>query len=244
MHMFVSILVLAILLLPGVILAQTNLINLPIRPQAGENGFTSYINLLYALSISAAALLAVIKIIIAGVKYMLTDVVTSKGAAIQDIKGALLGLLLIIGAVLILTVINPQLLRTTLEFDPQPMPDVPTRQSSVRPAAGAGTGANAGTGGAGAGASAGTGGASAGAGAGTGSGSGAGAGAGSVTAQFDPSCIRGAGTRTQGTVTNQYFNVTACGFTNIQTARTYIANEICRPNAVFNAGNDTYYCRQ
>lgn len=134
MRILISTLALLVLVAPTLIFAQntpTSLINLPVSPQPGENGFSAYINLLYALSISAAALLAVIKIIIAGVKYMLTDVVTSKGDAIREIKGALLGLLLIIGAVLILTVINPKLLDATLEFDPQPMPDVAVAQPTV-----------------------------------------------------------------------------------------------------------------
>jgi hypothetical protein len=126
MNLLLSAFVTLALFTPGVIFAQINqsLINLPIAPQTGAEGFSNYINLLYALSISVAGLLAVIKIIIAGVKYMLTDVVTSKGAAIKEIKGALLGLLLILGAVLILTVINPQLIKSTLEFNPQPMPQV------------------------------------------------------------------------------------------------------------------------
>jgi uncharacterized membrane protein len=71
--------------------------------------FNLYINQLYFLSISLAALLAVIKIIIGGVKWMLTDVVTSKSDAKNDIRSALLGLLLIVSAVLILGTINPQL---------------------------------------------------------------------------------------------------------------------------------------
>ncbi len=61
------------------------------------------------MSISIAALLAVVKIIIAGAKYMLSDIVTTKGEAKKDIRGALLGLLLIIGAVIILNTINPAL---------------------------------------------------------------------------------------------------------------------------------------
>jgi hypothetical protein len=55
-----------------------------------SSDFNSYINALYVLSISIAALVAVVKIIIAGVKWMLTDIVTSKQAAKADIEGALL----------------------------------------------------------------------------------------------------------------------------------------------------------
>lgn len=89
-------------------------------PGITDNGITfeSYINALYALSISIAALLAVIKIIIAGMKWMLSDVVTSKGEAIEDIKGAVFGLIVVISAVLILTVINPQLTRTQIFLEP------------------------------------------------------------------------------------------------------------------------------
>jgi hypothetical protein len=95
--------------------------NLPYEPLVGIPGvdnaasnFNQYINQLYFLSISIAALLAVIKIITGGVKWMLTGLVTSKEDAKNDIRSALLGLLLIISAVLILGTINPQL--TNLEM--------------------------------------------------------------------------------------------------------------------------------
>jgi hypothetical protein len=78
---------------------------------------STYINALYALSISIAALLAVIKIIIAGVKWMVTDVVTSKGEAKKDIQSALIGLLIVLAAVLILTVINPDLVNVNLTLN-------------------------------------------------------------------------------------------------------------------------------
>jgi hypothetical protein len=82
-----------------------------------SSSFGEYINALYGLSIAIAALMAVIKIIIAGVKYMLSDVVTSKQEAIGDIKGSLLGLGVVISAVLVLTIINPQLTKTDLFID-------------------------------------------------------------------------------------------------------------------------------
>lgn len=88
--------------------------------------FSGYINSLYILSISVAALLAVIKIIIAGVKWMLTDVVTSKGEAKKDIYGAVIGLLIVLAAVLILTVINPNLTNVKIIFDPVSPISLPT----------------------------------------------------------------------------------------------------------------------
>lgn len=93
----------------------------PFTPLVGIPGldgnvddFGAYINALYVLSISLAALLAVIKIIIAGVKWMLTDVVTTKQDAKNDIQGALVGLLIVISAVLVLQFINPALVKTDL----------------------------------------------------------------------------------------------------------------------------------
>ena len=100
--------------IPVILFAQednNNLVNLPI----GEtNSFNDYINAVYLMFISIAALIAVVKIIIAGVKYMFSDIVTQKSDAKNDIKGALLGLLVVLSAVVILTIINPDL--TT--FDP------------------------------------------------------------------------------------------------------------------------------
>lgn len=106
-----------------------------IKIQNGGNevvGFSEYIGFLYGLSISIAALLAVVKIIIAGAKYMLSDVVSTKGDAISDIQGAILGLLLILGAVIILEFINPQLIKRDINFDPiETRPSELNRPSSV-----------------------------------------------------------------------------------------------------------------
>lgn len=73
-----------------------------------------YISALYMIAISVAAILVVIRLMMAGAKYMLSEIVTDKGKAKDDIKGALLGLLVILGAVTILNTINPQLTRTDI----------------------------------------------------------------------------------------------------------------------------------
>lgn len=77
----------------------------------GEDGagLAGYANSLYRAAITIAAILAVIKIVIAGVQYMLTDVVPQKSQAKKSIRTALLGLLIVVGAVLILNTINPSL---------------------------------------------------------------------------------------------------------------------------------------
>jgi len=72
-------------------------------------GLSGYVNSLYRAAIIVAAVLAVAKIVIAGVQYMITDIGTQKGQAKKTIRGAVFGLLLVIGAVLVLETINPTL---------------------------------------------------------------------------------------------------------------------------------------
>lgn len=108
------------------------LIKIPGLTDGGDTSFSSYINFLYALSISLAALLAVIKIIVAGVKYMLSASVGTKGNAKSEIQGALLGLLLILGAYIILNTINPRLIEGGVQFktlagNPAKVTDVPVK---------------------------------------------------------------------------------------------------------------------
>lgn len=106
-----------VLALPGVVLSQTPefkpLVGIPGIPTTNAT-FGDYMNALYALAISLAGLLAVVKIVIAGAKYMLSDIVTSKEDAKKDIKGALFGLLIVLAAALILYVINPQLAQNNI----------------------------------------------------------------------------------------------------------------------------------
>lgn len=120
----------ALLLLPLLTWANTT----PFTPLVGVPGlsskadFSQYINALYILSISIAGLLAVIKMIIAGTKYMLSDVVTTKQDALGDIRGSILGLIIVISAVLVLQIINPQLVNldvfgnVTMTKAPPPQP--------------------------------------------------------------------------------------------------------------------------
>jgi len=70
-----------------------------------------YVNALYLLAVTIAALLAVVKIIFGGVKWMLSDIVTDKASAKKDIQGAIFGLLIVLGTVLILNTIDPNLTR-------------------------------------------------------------------------------------------------------------------------------------
>lgn len=112
-------LLLVLLILPVGVLAApatfTPLVGIPgIDQYTGPGSLNLYINALYRLSISIAALLAVIKIVAAGAKYMLTDIVPAKEEAKKDIQGALIGLLIVIGAIIILNTVNSDLTKLNL----------------------------------------------------------------------------------------------------------------------------------
>jgi hypothetical protein len=105
------ILSLGITLLPALAFAQTDMTfqEIPFLSGAGATTTEGYLTALYRVAIAAAAIIAVLRIILAGVKYMFSEIITSKKEAVEDIKGALLGLLIILGAVTILNTINPAL---------------------------------------------------------------------------------------------------------------------------------------
>jgi hypothetical protein len=105
-----------LLCLPLITLAQefVPLVGIPFIDNVDVGGTAStrlsaYASAFYIAAISLGAVVAVLKIIFAGVKYMLSDVITDKSQAKTDIKGALLGLILIIGAVLMLNTISPNI---------------------------------------------------------------------------------------------------------------------------------------
>ena len=102
------ILIVVVLLLPTDVQAQT-METFKQLPFWDKTGSASYIEALYKLAISLAAVLVVLRLIWAGVQYMLSEMVTSKQKAKETIQSALLGLLIILGAVTILNTINPRL---------------------------------------------------------------------------------------------------------------------------------------
>jgi hypothetical protein len=117
-----TILVLCVLISPEIASAQyQTLVGIP-GVDSGGGDFDAYLQAVYATSISLAALLAVIKIVIAGVKWMTSDIVSTKSDAKKDIEGAILGLVVILAAVLILYIINPNIGAVSLNFAPAPQP--------------------------------------------------------------------------------------------------------------------------
>ena len=71
---------------------------------------------LYLLAIVIAATFAVVKLAIAGITYMTSDVVSSKESAKSGIKGAVLGLLLLLMTVILVDLINPNIADTDISL--------------------------------------------------------------------------------------------------------------------------------
>jgi hypothetical protein len=113
------------------------LVGIPGITGSPDQNLSEYVNALYRLMISIGALMAVVKIVGAGAKYMLSDVVTDKGSAKRDIKGAIFGLLIVIGAVVILNTINADIVNTSLTFrdttlEPLPPEELTAAEAAVR----------------------------------------------------------------------------------------------------------------
>jgi hypothetical protein len=99
---------------------------------ADSSSTQEYVNALYMLAIMVAALLAVVKIIFGGVKWMFSDVVTDKSAAKKDIWGAILGLLIVLAAVIVLETINPNLAKLKFLNNAPGITDVFKDEDTVR----------------------------------------------------------------------------------------------------------------
>lgn len=80
----------------------------------GPNALGQYLNIIIRLAIGIAAVLAVVLIVMGGIQYMTTELVSGKEDGKRRITNAVLGLLVALGAYLILFTINPDLLKTEL----------------------------------------------------------------------------------------------------------------------------------
>lgn len=76
---------------------------------------SAYLNLMIRLFIGICAVLAVIMIVMGGVEYMTSELISGKEAGKERITNAIFGLLLALGSWTILNQINPKLLNTDLE---------------------------------------------------------------------------------------------------------------------------------
>lgn len=95
--------------------AYEPLVGLPaLKGSGGTAGLASYLNQLYMVTIAFGAIIAFIKIAMAGVQYSLTDIVTSKEYAKKNIQGALLGLAILLIPYTVLYTINPDLVKLNI----------------------------------------------------------------------------------------------------------------------------------
>jgi Type IV secretion system pilin len=81
---------------------------------SGATDFPTYLKGFFSLLIGLALILAVLIIIFGGIQYMSTDAITGKKSGRERITQALLGLLIILGAFLLLQTINPDLVNFSL----------------------------------------------------------------------------------------------------------------------------------
>ncbi len=70
----------------------------------------AYLNAIFTLTISLAATFAVLRIVVAGFQYMMTDAWGSKEEAVGTIWAVITGLVVLLLSVIILKTINPDLL--------------------------------------------------------------------------------------------------------------------------------------
>lgn len=84
----------------------------------GNGNFAKYVDNIIKLSITVAAVLGVIMIVIGGFQYMGGESLQSKSAGKERIRDAILGIVILSISFLILNTINPAILNFTLEIKP------------------------------------------------------------------------------------------------------------------------------
>lgn len=90
------------------------LVGIPGLTNTGISSLPDFINKVYVLVIALGTTFGVLKIAFAGVKYSLTDVISSKQSAKEDIKGVLLGLAILLLPNIVLYTINPNLIKLNI----------------------------------------------------------------------------------------------------------------------------------
>ncbi len=81
-----------------------------------EKALGKYINLIISLVIGISAVLAVVMIVMGGIEYMGSELISSKESGIERIQNAILGLLIALGAYALLNTINPDLLKSDINI--------------------------------------------------------------------------------------------------------------------------------
>ncbi len=127
------------LLFPTLLFAATEkyvpLEAIPGFPGSSGGGLPQYLNSIYKLLIVVGAMIACVKIIMAGVKWSMSGIVTDKSDAKHDIQGALLGLAILLIPAIVLNTINPNLISLDIlrsagdvKFDMTVNPSTPAKK--------------------------------------------------------------------------------------------------------------------
>ncbi|MSU44746.1 hypothetical protein EXS45_01010 [Candidatus Nomurabacteria bacterium] len=95
----------------------------PLKEVNPREGLGNYLNLMIKIFIGLCAVLSVVMIVIGGIEYMTSELISSKEAGKERIRNALLGLLIALGAYALLFTINPDLLKSDLCIFPQVIKD-------------------------------------------------------------------------------------------------------------------------
>jgi type IV secretory pathway VirB2 component (pilin) len=103
-----------------------------------NNSFSDYLKLIFRLLIGIAGILSVIMIVIGGIEYMSTDAVSGKEAGLDRLNQAVLGLMIALGAWLLLNSINPQILslRFNQDYSQQNIPIIEEQDTPQSPVGG------------------------------------------------------------------------------------------------------------
>lgn len=105
-----------ILLLPTVVSAQNYRLMAPIGDTSEISSLAQYLTLLFNVTISVAGVLAVLMLVICGIKLMTSEAISSKGEAKACITNAIIGVLLALSSWAILNTINPDLVEQDLKI--------------------------------------------------------------------------------------------------------------------------------
>lgn len=81
-----------------------------------DNAISVYLNVIIKIIIGLAAVMAVVMIVIGGIQYMTTELMSSKEEGKSRITGAIFGLVLAIGSWALLNTINPDLLKGDVDI--------------------------------------------------------------------------------------------------------------------------------
>ncbi len=119
----------------------------------GDNVLGKYLNLMLKIFIGLCAVMAVVMIVMGGLEYMTSELISSKEEGKSKITGALFGLVIALGAYALLNTINPDLLKSDFDIpdtqiafmeEEEVLADVQNTTSTPPPTTGAITGCSVG----------------------------------------------------------------------------------------------------